>query len=75
MKDQVRSSIGCQFGDSVEFEGRSVVNLLKEVRQTLASTQEQIEQVCLKFKEYSYLFEHTGIRSNAFGHGAGRVLF
>jgi hypothetical protein len=30
-----------------------VVKLLKEVRQTLANTQEQIEQVCLKFKEYS----------------------
>ena len=43
LKDKAQSSIGCNFGSSVEFEGQSVVKLLKEVRQTLASTQEQIE--------------------------------
>lgn len=60
LKDKAQSSIGCNFGSSVEFEGRSVVKLLKEVRQTLANTQEQIEQVCLKFKEYSYLLSIPG---------------
>jgi transposase len=60
LKDKAQSSIGCHFGSSVEFEGQSVVKLLKEVRQTLASTQEQIEQVCLKFKEYSYLLSIPG---------------
>jgi len=60
LKDKAQSSIGCNFGSSVEFEGQSVVKLLNEVRQTLASTQEQIEQVCLKFKEYSYLLSIPG---------------
>jgi transposase len=60
LKDKAPSSIGCQFGDSVEFEGQNVVKLLKEVRQTLTDTQEQIEQVCLKFKEYSCLLSIPG---------------
>jgi transposase len=60
LKDKAGSSIGCQFGSSVEFEGQSVVALLKEVRQTMADTQEQIEQVCLKFKEYSCLLSIPG---------------
>jgi transposase len=60
LKDQAGSSIGCQFGSSVEFEGQSVVKLLKEVRQAIADTQEQIEAVCLKFKEYSCLLSIPG---------------
>ena len=55
LKEQAPSSIGCQFGDSVEFEGQNVVKLLKEVRQVMVNTQEQMEAVCQKFKEYSYL--------------------
>ena len=34
LKDKAQSSIGCNFGSSVEFEGQSVVKLLKEFRQT-----------------------------------------
>ncbi len=60
LKDKAGSSIGCKFGSSVEFEGQSVVDLLKEVRQTIAKTQEQIEQACLKFKEYSCLLSIPG---------------
>jgi len=60
LRDNASSSIGCKFGDSVKFEGQSVVKLLKEVRQVIADTQEQIEQVCLKFKEYSYLLSIPG---------------
>jgi transposase len=37
-----------------------VVKLLKEVRQTLADTQEKIEQVCLKFQEYPCLLSIPG---------------
>jgi transposase len=55
LKDKAPSSIGCRFGSSVEFEGQSVVKLLKEVRQTMADTQEQIEQICHKFQEYDCL--------------------
>src|SRR5918994_1487396 len=60
LKDKAPSSIGCQFGSSVEFEGQSVVKLLKEVRQSVADTQEQIEQACLKFKEYNCLLSIPG---------------
>ncbi len=60
LKEQAASSIGCQFGSSAEFEGRSVVELLKEVRQAMSQTQDQIEQVCQKFQEYGCLLSIPG---------------
>ncbi len=54
------TSIGCRVGPSVEFEGQSMVKLLKEVRQTISGTEDKIEQVCLKFKEYRYLLSIPG---------------
>jgi transposase len=60
LKEQAASSIGCKFGSSVEFEGQNLVKLLKEVRQRVAATQEQIEAVCQKFKEYGYLLSIPG---------------
>jgi transposase len=60
LKDNAARSIGCQFGSSVEFEGQSVVKLLKAVRQTMEDTQGQLEGVCQKFKEYSYLLSIPG---------------
>jgi hypothetical protein len=60
LKEQAASSIGCRFGSSVEFEGQNVVKLLKEVRQKIADTQEQIEATCQKFNEYSCLLSIPG---------------
>lgn len=37
-----------------------MVKLLKEVRQTIEDTREQIEEVCQKFTEYSYLLSIPG---------------
>ena len=54
------TSIGCQFGPSVEFEGRMMVKLLEEVRQTISDTEDKIKQVCLKFAEYCYLLTIPG---------------
>ncbi len=54
------TSIGCRFGPSVEFEGRMMVKLLKEVRQTVSDTEDKIKQVCLKFKEYPCLLSIPG---------------
>ncbi len=54
------TSIGCQFGPSVEFEGQMMVKLLKEMRQTISDTEDKIEQVCLKFAEYPYLLTIPG---------------
>jgi len=60
LKEQAASSIGCRFSRSVEFEGQNLVKLLKEVRQRMESTREQIEEVCQKFKEYSCLLSIPG---------------
>ena len=60
LREKAPSSIGCRFGISVEFEGQSTVKLLKEVRQTISETEEKIEQVCLRFKEYPCLLSIPG---------------
>lgn len=60
LKEKAPSSIGCRFGGSVQFEGASLVELLKEVRQAIEKTREQIEQACQKFKEYSCLLSIPG---------------
>jgi transposase len=60
VREKAPNSIGCLFGSSVEFEGQSVVKLLKEVRQRIKDTQEQLEGVCQKFKEYRYLLSIPG---------------
>lgn len=60
LKEQAASSIGCRFSRSVEFEGQNLVKLLKEVRQRMENTREQIEEVCQKFKEYSCLLSIPG---------------
>ena len=60
LREKAPSSIGCRFGPSVEFEGQSLVELLKEVRQTISETENNIEQVCLKFNEYSCLLSIPG---------------
>ena len=60
LREKAPISIGCRFGPSVEFEGQSMVKLLKEMRQTISETEEKIEQVCLKFKEYPCLLSLPG---------------
>ena len=60
LKDKAATSIGCQFGSSVQFEGQSLVELLKEVRRAMEQTREQIEKACQKFKEYSWLVTIPG---------------
>jgi transposase len=60
LKEEAPRSIGCRFGRSVQFEGQNLVQLLKEVRQTMEQTREQIEQACQKFKEYSCLLSIPG---------------
>jgi len=60
LKAQAASSIGCRFSQSVEFEGQNLVKLLKEVRQRMEGTREQIEEVCQKCKAYSCLLSIPG---------------
>ncbi len=53
-------SIGSRFGPSVQFEADRVVSLLKQVRQTIGETDEQIKQICLQFESYPYLLSIPG---------------
>jgi transposase len=58
--ENASTSIGCQFGSSVEFEAQMLVKLLKETRQTLADTDDKIREVCVKFSEYPCLLSIPG---------------
>ena len=48
-------SIGCQVGETVEFEATLMVEGLKQTREAIRVTDEKIKQVCLYFPDYSYL--------------------
>ncbi len=54
------NSIGSGFGPSVQFEADKVVSLLKQIRQTISDTDEQIKQICLQFESYRYLLSIPG---------------
>jgi transposase len=54
------TSIGCRFAASVQFEAESLVSMLKAVRQTIAETDEKIEQACRKFPQYRCLLSIPG---------------
>ena len=48
-------SIGCEAGESVEFEARIMVEGLRGIRETIKATEGKIEEICLSFPEYAYL--------------------
>ncbi len=48
-------SIGCEVGSSVEFEGKVMVEGLKQIREVITVTEEKIEEICSQVPEYSYL--------------------
>jgi transposase len=48
-------SIGCEVGSSVEFEGKVMVEGLKQIREVITATEEKIEGICSQFPEYSCL--------------------
>ena len=48
-------SIGCEVGSAVEFEGKVMVEGLKQIREVLQATEEKIEEICSPFPEYSCL--------------------
>ena len=53
-------SIGCPMGQAAEFEARLLVEKLKQIRQEIKQTQELIEDVSLKFSDYSWLLTIPG---------------
>ena len=48
-------SIGCEVGETLEFQAQMMVEGLKQVRDAIRLTDEKIKEVCLHFPEYSYL--------------------
>ena len=53
-------SIGCEAGDVLDFEGKMLVQLLKQTREAIEATDAKIEDICLEFPEYTYLLTIPG---------------
>jgi transposase len=53
-------SIGCTMGEAASFEARVMVDNLKQMRQTIKSVEEKLEDACLQFPEYTYLLSIPG---------------
>jgi transposase len=53
-------SIGCDAGESVEFEAKIMVQGLKHKRDAIRATDAKIKDICLKFSEYNYLLTIPG---------------
>jgi transposase len=54
------NSIGCDAGESVEFEAKVMVEGLNQIREAIQDSNTKIEELCLDFPEYSYLLTIPG---------------
>jgi hypothetical protein len=53
--EKAAESIGCEVGESLQFEAQMMVEGLKQIRKAICGLDEKIKEVCLHFPEYSYL--------------------
>lgn len=53
-------SIGCNAGETVQFEAKMMVEELQHVRESISEVEEKIEEICLNFPEYKYLLSMPG---------------
>ena len=53
-------SIGCDAGESLEFEAKMMVEELHQTRESIRLIDDKIEDICLQFPEYSYLLTIPG---------------
>jgi len=53
-------SIGCEMGAGAHFEAQVMVDGLRQLRETLKTTDEQIRETCRQFPEYGYLLTIPG---------------
>ena len=53
-------SIGCDAGESLEFEAKMMVEELQQTRESIRLIDAKIEDICLQFPEYSYLLTIPG---------------
>jgi transposase len=55
-----QQSIGCSVGEAVSVEAQIMVAGLNRVRETIKTVEDRIEDICLKFPEYSFLLTIPG---------------
>jgi transposase len=55
-----KQSIGCSVGEAVSVEAQIMVAGLNRVRETIKTIEDKIENICLKFPEYSFLLTIPG---------------
>ncbi len=53
-------SVGCTMGEAASFEAQVMVDSLKQIRQTIKSVEDRLEDACLEFPEYTYLLSIPG---------------
>ena len=53
-------SIGCEAGESLDFEGKMMADTLKQTREAIRAMDDRIEQICLGLPEYRYLLTIPG---------------
>jgi transposase len=53
-------SIGCNAGESVQFEAKMMVEELQHVCACISEVEEKIENICLNFPEYTYILSMPG---------------
>jgi transposase len=58
--EKASDSIGCDAGESVEFEAKVMVETLEQIRETIRATEDKIEEICLQFPEYTYILTIPG---------------
>lgn len=55
-----KQSIGCSVGEAVSVEAEIMVAALHRVRETIKTVDDRIEDICLKFPDYSFLLTIPG---------------
>ena len=53
-------SIGCRAGKSLEVEAKLMVEGLKYIRESIRDVNDNIEEICMDFPEYSYILSLPG---------------
>ena len=53
-------SIGCHVGEAVPFEGKVMVSMLNQLRETIKGVDDKVEDLCVQFPEYPCLLSIPG---------------
>ena len=58
--DLAIGSVGCEAGETLDFEARLMVEDLQQIKNSLRAIDDHIKDICLGFPEYSYLLTIPG---------------